>query len=143
MPGLSGLATGAEFDIILSAHFAAELFQGSGRLAYDSAVVQPVSAKRGAIPADNVFVAKLDAPPAASTADDGLDGVVPFAFTALPGTAGFGSHAGELLRVRFKLLAPPGARYPVALLNNPEYLQLRGPQGQRLSFDLSTEVASQ
>jgi hypothetical protein len=142
MPVLTALNPGAEFDVILSAQFQTELYQGCGRLAYDSKVVRPVSAQRGAIPTNNVFVAKLNAPPVASVTAGGLDGVVPFAFTGLPGTAGFGSGPGELLRVRFKLLTAPGARYPISLLNVPEYLQLRGTQGQRLSFDLDTEVAS-
>lgn len=143
LPELSRLAVGAHFDVILSAQFKAGLFQGSGRLAYDSRVVQPVSASRGAIPGDNIFVAKLNSPPASNPATaGGLDGVVPFAFTGLPGTAGFAPDSAELLRVRFKLLAVPAAHYPVALINDPQYLQLRNPQGQRLSFDLSTEVVS-
>lgn len=141
MPEISQLAAGAEFEVILSAQFNSELYQGSGRLAYNRQAIRPISAKRGAIPAGNVFAAKLDSPPATSQEYAGLDGIVPFAFTALPGRAGFGSNSGELLRVRFKLLASPGVQYPVALVNTPEYLQLRDAQGQRLSFDLSTEVA--
>jgi hypothetical protein len=142
LPELSRLAVGAQFDVILSAQFKTGLFQGSGRLAYDSRVVQPVSAIRGALLNDNLFVAKLDTHPANSTAAGGLDGVVPFAFTGLPGSPGFTPDSAELLRVRFKLLAVPAASYPVALINDPQYLQLRNPQGQRLSFDLNTEVVS-
>ncbi len=143
LPVWSSLAAGAEFDIVLSARCVDELFQGSGRLAYDGSVVRPVSCTRGAaLPADNIIAAKLDTPLAASAAPDGLSGVVPFAFTGLPDTPGCGRCNGELLRLRFKLLAKPGARQPVQLLNTPEYLQLRGTQGQRLSFDLSTEAVA-
>ena len=140
LPELLRLPPGAEFDVIINAEFKSELFQGSGRIAYNRQLVEPISAKRGAIPESNVFAAKLDSPPATRTANAGLDGVVPFAFTALPGTAGFGSNNGELLRIRFRLLESPGVQYPVVLINTPEYLQLRDAQGRRLSFDLNTEV---
>jgi hypothetical protein len=142
-PTLKGLKTGAEFDAVLSARCVDELYQGSGRFAYDSSIVRPVSASRGAaIPAGNIVVTKLDAPLGTAAAQGGLDGNIPFAFTGLPDAPGCGRCDGELIRLRFRLIAPPGGQAPVQLINDPQYLQLRGTQGQRLSFDLSTEVAA-
>ena len=49
---------------------------------------------------------------------------------------------GELLRVRFKLLAKPQRGAAVRLQNDMEYLQLRNAQGRRLSFDFASEEVS-
>lgn len=141
LPAWSRLAAGAEFEVTLSVSSVDELYQGSGRLAYATSLVQPVACSRGALlPAQNILSVKLDVAPGAATGLAGMDGIVPFAFSGMPGVPGCGRGAGELLRLRFKLLAQPGTRMPVQLVNSPEYLQLRGTTGQRLSFDLSTEV---
>jgi hypothetical protein len=142
VPALAALQPGAEFDYVLSAHFVEVLYQGSGRIIYDSAVVQPVSVKRGsAIPQASIFSAKLNTPPMKTAT--GETSFIPFAFTGLPGSRGCGECDAELLRVRFKLLNSASTASPVSLLNEPEFLQVRGMDGARLSFDLSTEVVSQ
>ena len=141
MPALALLQTGAEFDVVLRVRFAEALYQGCGRVAYDSAVLKPVTVTRGtAIPAGDVFVAKLDAGQLAGGATSGQDAVVPFAFTGLNGAGCVAKASGELLRIRFRLIAASSAQYPLRLLNDPSFLQLREPSGQRLSFDLSEEV---
>jgi hypothetical protein len=153
VPSTQGLAAGAEFELVVSVELAGALYQGSGRVLYDSRAVQPVGASRGAlIPPGAVFVAKLDAPAgmaggaSSATGVSGaggtrLDGVVPYAFTALPGQAAIPPGSGELVRLRFRLLAPCSA-CPVRLLNDPAYLQLRDSAGRRLAFDLREEVAA-
>jgi hypothetical protein len=143
LPALSKLGIGSEFDYVLSATMVNALYQGSGRVLYDASVVRPVSAQWGALtPGNGVRAAKLDSAVAVK-AQDGLDSCVPYAFTALPGQAAMPAGQGELLRVRFKLIAPLGSSIPVRLLNDPAYLQLRDAQGQRLSFDLNEEVSAQ
>jgi hypothetical protein len=143
MPALATFTPGTEFDYVLSARFADELFQGSGRIAYDSAVVRPVEVLRGEmLPPSDIFVARLDAPPV-PLAGGGLSNIVPFAFTGLPGSAGSGKCDGELLRVRFRVITAAGEGIAVRLINEPEYLQMRGLQGQRLGFDLNTEEVTQ
>jgi hypothetical protein len=141
MPALALLQTGAEFDVVLRVRFAEALYQGCGRVVYDSAVLRPVSVTRGGvIPAGDVFVAKLDAGQLAGGATDGQDAVVPFAFTGLNGAGCVATADGELLRLRFRMIAASPAQSPLRLLNDPSFLQLRGPGGQRLSFDLCEEV---
>lgn len=146
MPALDGLSAGAEFDFIIRIACRDEIYQGSGRVQYEAAVMQPVSAKRGmALPAEHLFSVKLDAADAgdgaASGATDGA-GVVPFAFTGLPGSSHTALFDGELFRLRFRLVQRPRPGTSIRLVNSPEYLQLRDPQGQRLPFDLHAEVAS-
>jgi len=132
-PPLSSLTPGAEFDFILRGAFCEELYQSSGRILYDPAVVEPVRVSRGALmPSGFVFMAKLDEP-----------GLVPYAFTALPGDSGIAPGRGELLRVRFRLLAEPPRGFRLRLLNDAAYLQLRDSRGGRLSFDLASEVVPQ
>lgn len=140
MPPLAGLAAGAEFDYSINADFTDALYQGCGRIIYDSSVMQPLTATRGAaIPAGDIFVAKLDAPaqvlPGSATAQT----FVPFAFTALPGDNSPGV-SGELIKVRFRLLKAPPADCHISLLNDQQYLQLRSPQATRLPFDMQVEV---
>lgn len=146
MPALAGLGTGAEFEFVISVKCTDPLYQGSGRVLYDPAVMQPVAAIRGsAIPARFLFSAKLDAATAASDGRSGLPpqaGVVPYAFTGLPDAPGRVAN-GELCRLRFRLLRAAGPDNAVRLLNNASYLQLRGPGGNRLAFDLHAEVAAQ
>jgi hypothetical protein len=145
LPALAGKQPGAEFDFVLSTSFTEPLYQGSGRVLFDPGVMRPVAVMRGqALPADFIFAAKLDAAPVASDGLSGLPGtagVVPYAFTGLPGGSGQAVAQGELLRIRFRLLQRPGAQSAVRLLNNASYLQFREPTGNRLSFDLQTEVA--
>ncbi len=147
MPALQRLKAGAELEFSISARCTDELYQGCGRVQYDPAIMQPVAAVRGpALPAGYLFAAKLDAAPAASAAPSGLpalSGSVPFAFTGLPTGTVQHATAGELCRVRFRLLRDPGAQAVVRLLNTPEYLQLRGPRGNRIAFDLESEVTAQ
>lgn len=147
MPPLSQLAAGTEFEFNIRVACTDPLYQGSGRVLYDPAIMQPVAAVRGsAIPAGFIFSAKLDA---SSVASDGLSGlpalagVVPYAFTGLPDAPGQTAGAGELLRLKFRLLRQAGPETAVRLLNNAAYLQLRGPKGNRLAFDLQSEVAGQ
>jgi hypothetical protein len=144
MPALAGLSTGAEFEFVISVKCTDPLYQGSGRVLYDPAVMQPVAAMRGsAIPAGFLFSAKLDAATVASNGLSGLPpvaGMVPYAFTGLPDAPGRVA-SGELCRVRLRLLRPAGPDSAVRLLNNASYLQLRGPAGNRLAFDLHAEVA--
>jgi hypothetical protein len=132
-PPLAGLGAGSEFEFTLSAQLAEELKQGCGRLIYDSAVVVPVAVEKGGlIPTSFVFFSKLDAP-----------GVVPFAFTSLPDGRGIAPGRGELLRVRFRMLADPPSGFRVRLQNDGAFLQLRSAQGGRMSFDLASEVQAQ
>jgi len=132
-PTLASLTPGTEFDFILRGAFREELYQSSGRILYDPAVVEPVRASRGdLIPSGFVFMVKLDEP-----------GLVPYAFTALPGDRGIAPGRGELLRVQFRLLAEPPRDFRLRLLNDAAYLQLRDSRGGRLSFDLASEVMPQ
>jgi hypothetical protein len=144
MPALAGLGAGAEFDFVISVKCTDALYQGSGRVLYDPSLMQPVAAVRGAaIPQSFLFSAKLDAAPVASDGMAGLPtmaGVAPYAFTGLPDAPGQASGVGELCRLRFRLLRQASANDAVRLLNNAEYLQLRGPAGNRLAFDLQAEV---
>jgi len=133
MPAVAGMAPGTEFEFTLRGEFCTPLHQASGRIVYDPAVVQPLAVRRGElIPAGAVYLAKLD-----------VTGFVPFAFTALPGDAGIAPGRGELLRVRFRLLAEPPPGFRIRLLNDAAYLQLRTSGGGRLSFDLASEVVPQ
>jgi hypothetical protein len=142
MPALSRLAPGAEFEYVLSANMSDALYQGSGRVLYDSRVLRPTAAQWGALaPAHGVCVAKLDTPPDAS-GGAGLDCAVPFAFTALPGQGAAAPGQGVLLSLRFKLIGVPHGAEVLRLLNDPAYLQLRDAQGKRLSFDISEEVSA-
>ncbi len=142
-PALSQLAPGAEFEFVLSASMVDALYQGCGRVQYDSRVLRPVTAQWGQLaPADGVCLAKLDLAPGASDGG-GFDSAVPFAFTALPGQSAAAPGTGELLRLRFKLIGVPRSAVPLRLLNAPAFLQLRNAQGQRLSFDLHEEVSAQ
>lgn len=133
MPPLAGLSAGSEFEFTLCAQFAEEVKQGSGRILYDTAVAVPVAVEKGGlIPGSFVFFSKLDAP-----------GVVPFAFTSFPDRRGIAPGTGELLRVRFRMLADPPQGFRIRLQNDGAFLQLRSPQGGRLSFDLASEVQAQ
>ena len=133
MPPLAGLGAGSEFEFTLTAQLAQEVKQGSGRILYDATAAAPVAVEKGAlIPGSFVFFSKLDA-----------SGVVPFAFTSLPGGRGIAIGSGELLRVRFRMLAAPPSGFRVRLQNDGAYLQLRNNQGGRLSFDLASEVRAQ
>jgi hypothetical protein len=144
MPALLSLSAGAEFEYSVSANCTDELYQGCGRVQYDPTLMQPVSALRGqALPAGYLFTAKLDAVIAASDGQPGLPAlaaVIPFAFTGLPGSPSRNITAGELFRLRFRLLRTPDADSAVRLLNTAQYLQLRGTKGDRLAFDLASEV---
>lgn len=142
LPPLGRLVVGAEFDYVLSADMVEALFQGSGRVLYDSRSVRPIAAAWGPLaPPSGVRVAKLDAA-AAATPMGGLDGVAPFAFTALPGQGSVVPGQGEILRLRFKLIGKVRDGAAIRLQNDPAYLQLRDSQGRRLSFDLSEEVSA-
>jgi hypothetical protein len=148
VPALASLQPGAEFDVQLSAEMAEPLFQASARLLFDPAVVQPVSAQRGAgLPGDCVFLCSTD-----KTLDvAGLAGVearptgaraVPFAFTGLPGQSALAPGNLKLLTVRFRVTRAVTGDAGLKLLNDPHYLQLRGPDARRLSFDLATEAGA-
>lgn len=143
LPALAGLPPGAEIEFTVSADCADGLYQGSGRVVYDPAALQPVAAVRGtALPGGCLFVAKLDAPAIATPGLAGLpanSGVVPYAFTLLPGASNPAIPPGELLRIRFRLLRQPGGN-GAQLLNTAEYLQLRNAQGARLAFSLDARV---
>ena len=130
MPSPAGLGTGDEFEFTLRCELAKELYQCSGRIVFDPAVVEPVAANWGAmVPGDAVTLAKLNEP-----------GMVPFAFTALPGYNGAAAGTGELLRVRFRLKGEPARGLRIRLRNDAEFLQLRNRIGRRLAFDLANEV---
>ena len=145
MPALGSLSAGAEFDFTINGEFVSPLFQGSARVLYDPATVQLLSAARGAlIPSGGVFLCRADMQPGALQSPDArMSGVIPFAFTGQPGEPGIAPGRGELLRLRFRLLARPSGGACIRLLNDPAFLQLRDAQGQRLSFDLSSAEVSQ
>ncbi len=127
VPALGGLAAGAEFEARLLGEFTSEVYQGSCRLAFDPAVLEPVGACAGSfIPAAMVTLA-----------DTRQTGFVPFAFTGLPGDPGLSAGAGELLTVRFRVLAP-AAEARVRFVNDAEFLQLRDRHSRRLNFDIET-----
>jgi hypothetical protein len=97
VPPLAGLSAGSEFEFTLNAQLVEELKQGCGRILYDASAAVPVSVEKGRlVPGSFVFFSKLDA-----------EGVIPFAFTALPSQRGIPPGSGELLRERFRLLQPP------------------------------------
>lgn len=144
MPPLQGLVTGAEFEYSVNAEFVDALYQGCGRIIYDPAVMQPIEASRGAaVPASDIFVAKLDAPPQLLAGSSKPQAFVPFAFTGLPGSPAPTKVSGELVKVKFRLLKDPPADCHVSLLNDAQYLQLRSPQATRLPFDMQVEVTQQ
>jgi hypothetical protein len=147
MPALAGLRPGAELEFVISTNCTDQLYQGSGRVLFDPGLLQPIAASRGdALPASFLFNAKLDAAPIASDGLPGLPptaGVVPYAFTGLPGAPGQTAGAGELCRLKFRLLRQASSGATVRLLNNAAFLQLRGPAGNRLAFDLQAEVTPQ
>jgi len=132
-PALATLAPGSEFEAVVGGVFITEVYQGSLRLSYNPAVVEPVSVERGGLLLDDmVHVTGL------------MQGDhVPFAFTALPGHAGIAPGEGELLRVRFRLLDVPTTGQPLSLLNDAMFLQLRDRQGKRLGFDLESRMGVQ
>jgi hypothetical protein len=141
MPPLTGLAAGAEFEYTVNAEFKDALYQGCGRILYDASVMQPIEATRGAaIPAGDIFVAKLDAPPQAFSGSTSLQAFVPFAFTGLPDDKTPTAISGELIKIKFRLLQTPPADCHISLLNDSQYLQLRSPQANRLPFDMQVEV---
>ena len=144
MPPLTGLGAGAEFEYSINANFKDALYQGCGRIVYDASVMQPVAATRGAaIPAADVFVAKLDAAPQVLPGGTAAQSFVPFAFTGLPDNPKHNGISGELIKVKFRLLKDPPADCHVALLNDQQFLQLRSPQATRLPFDMQVEVTQQ
>jgi len=141
MPALGALPLGAEFEFVIAVQLQSELYQGSGRVVYDSHLVEPVTAERGGlVPDAAVFIAPLGSKLAASGLPDG-SAIVPFAFTGLPGSAPIAAGTGELLRVRFRTRQAVPSGRAVYLLNDPAYLQLRDSQGQRLAFDFETVEA--
>lgn len=144
MPPLAGLAAGAEFEYSVRADFKDALYQGCGRIVYDASVMQPVAAARGAaIPAADIFVAKLDAPPQVLAGSTTAQAFVPFAFTGLPDSPKNSGISGELVKVKFRLLKAPPADCHISLLNDQQFLQLRSPQATRLPFDMQVEVTEQ
>lgn len=127
-PALAELAAGEEFEAVLSGEFVDEVYQGSCRLAYDPALLEPVTCGIGTfVPADM-----------ATLADTQQHGFVPFAFTGLPGDPGISAgSSGMLLTVRFRVLtASTEAR--VRFVSDTEFLQLRDRNSRRLSFDTAT-----
>jgi hypothetical protein len=147
MPALARLAPGVEFDFVVAADFKDPLFQASTRVLYDSRKVELVSAQRGGLVPDGaIFMARTDVargalPVPESAAAAGMDSVVPAAFTGLPGDHAASPARGELLRLRFRLLAPTGnAGAPVRLQGDPDFLQLRDSSGRRLPFDIESKV---
>jgi hypothetical protein len=142
MPALGKLAIGTEFDYVLCADMVDALYQGSGRVLYDSRILQPLAAAWGPLaPPAGVRVAKLDAT-AGATSAGGLNAAVPFAFTALPGQSAAAPGQGEILRLRFKLIGAVRDGVAIRLQNDPALLQLRDSQGQRLSFNLCEEAGA-
>lgn len=136
-PALATLAAGGEFEVALSADTVEPLYQASARLLFDPAQLEPLSATTGDFGTQSVSLARADR----LLRMDGR-GYVPFSFTGLPGSGGLAPARHELLRVRFRVLAPLTANGGLRLNSDPAYLQLRAPDGRRLSFDLSEEVAA-
>lgn len=146
-PALASLAPGSEFDVTLDALTIEALFQASARLLYDPAQLAPVKAEHGRFGQFSVALTRADHKlrmtiPATDSAPAGEAGYVPFAFTGLPDTGGLAPQELRLLTVRFRVLAPLSGNAGLRLHNDPAYLQLRGPDNRRLSFDLSEEVAA-
>ena len=130
MPALGQMGPGGSFDVTLSASVVGELYQGSMRIGFDPAVVQPVSSRTGGlVPSHMVRLTGLDQPDH-----------VPFAFTALPGGTGITDTSGELVTVTFRLLAPVTDGSPLWLVNDASYLQLRDRNGQRIGYNLRTSA---
>jgi len=148
LPSLADKPAGTEVELVLRGSFAQPVFQGSARVVYDSSVVAPVKAERGALlPAGEIVLARADAAPGSIPLSDtdrpaSFDGVVPFAFTGRPGGASITPGGGELLRVRFRLKVAHPQGIPIRLQNDPQYLQLRNSKGQRLDFDLEREAGA-
>jgi len=131
-PSLGQLPAGAEFEAKLEGELSEPVFQGSARLIFNERFLAPLSAARGEmVPAGAVFFSKVNVP-----------GIVPLAFTMLPGDSPLGTGSGDLARVRFRVLAPMPAGERIRLLNDAAFLQLRDETGRRLSFDLATEEAA-
>ncbi len=129
-PDTAGMKAGDEFDVVVAYKFCEDVYQGSGRLLYDSSAVEPVRASKGSgIPKDAVFMCRIHE-----------NDIVPFAFTSLERQRGVGTGEGSLITVRFRAKKEiiNGIRF--RLQNGPEFLQLRDDKGKRFSFDLSSEV---
>lgn len=131
-PDFSAMTAGEEFDVSLKLELAEEMYQMSGRLVFDRNFVQPVRVTRGAVPDSAVFFAKLDHPD-----------FVPFAFTQTDGARGIPAGKGEMLTVRFKIIADPKGAPRVRLLNDAQYLHLRNSKRERLAFDLEHRTVAQ
>ena len=148
LPSLSGKPAGTEFEFTLRASLTEPAFQGSARVLYDSSLVEPVNAVQGKdLPSGEVVLARTDARPGTlelSSLDRpaGLDGCVPFAFTARPGGASIPPGGAELLRVKFRLLRANPDGIPVRVQNDPQFLQLRDSKGRRIAFDLEREAGA-
>jgi hypothetical protein len=137
IPELAQLMPGDEFEVTLDSHTIEPLFQASARLLYDPSQLEPLKAEHGRFGQFSVALTRADH----SLRMDG-QGYVPFAFTGLPDTGGLAPQELRLLTVRFRLQKSISNNAGLRLLNDPAYLQLRGPDNRRLSFDLSEEVAA-
>ena len=136
-PALAGLTPGSTFDVTLSATTVEPLFQASARLLFDPAPLEPVSAAAGQLGADYITLTRADAALRMNGA-----GYVPFACTGPPGSSGLAPATRTLLTVRFRVKQALSSNAGLHLLSDQAYLQLRGPDNRRLSFDLSEEVAA-
>jgi hypothetical protein len=136
-PALAQLAAGSEFTVTLSAETAQPLYQASARLLFDPAQLEPVRAEAARLADSSVALARADA----ALRMDGR-GYVPYAYTGLPGSAPLAPGEYQLLTVRFRVKQALRGNGGLQLLNDPAYLQLRGADSQRLSFDLHEEVAA-
>jgi hypothetical protein len=129
-PSLAGSEAGAEFDVAIRLANPGGVFQGCGRLVYDAAMVEPVSARRGAfLPSEAVAFVKTD-----------VGGYVPYAFTGREGSGALPAGEGDIFVVRFRLKSEGAPKF--GLRNEAEFLQLRNDKGQRIPFDLATEVTA-
>jgi hypothetical protein len=148
LPDLAVLPAGATFDLLVRAELADPVFQGSARVLFDADFVEPVAAQRGSLllPESVVLLSAQSSQRLALSAVDrpqGMDACIPFAFTGRPGAAPLALGSGELFRITFRLKTAAPATVPVRLQNDPQYLQLRGPTGQRLAFELEREAGAQ
>jgi hypothetical protein len=130
VPSLAGLPSGSEFSVELGIAAGESIHQGVLRLSYDEASMEPLAADPGAaLPSGMVRIADLD-----------NAGFIPLAFTALPGAADIQPGEGTLYSIRFRLTRPGDSAGRVGFSGDPEFLQLRDRDGNRLEFDTETRA---
>jgi hypothetical protein len=130
VPALDRLGPGDEFSAVISGEFGQEVHQGVLRLLYDMEAMTPLEIVPGKqLPQDMIRIGDLS-----------HSGILPLAFTALPGARNIAPGSAELYRVRFRLLKDGAEAGRIRFRSDPEFLQLRNRDGEHIRFDVATRA---